>query len=175
MLKNKKRNIMIISVLTAIVVLYMFYRHISNSSKDKQNIVIHCMDYRFTSHLGNILDSKLGKDSYYVVSIAGSTLPLGHDSNITYKWRQTIEDHIVIANKLSTIKNIILIHHEDCGAFKMVLNIDNDIGEESIKRHHNIMNKSEEYIQKVLKNNNISDITIQKFMIMKNHEFIKLK
>jgi carbonic anhydrase len=84
--------------------------------KEKQHVckalVIHCIDFRFRKSLAEFLEARFG-DSYDLVSVAGGVKRLVQDpldSNF-------ILEQVKISDKLHKPGVILLIQHEDCGAY----------------------------------------------------------
>ena len=75
-------------------------KHITDS------IVVHCIDFRFQEYLDGWLSENLGHGNYDRVSYAGSVLDF-----------DTVFEQIKISERLHEIKQVILINHEDCGAY----------------------------------------------------------
>jgi len=88
-------------------------------------LVLHCIDFRFRKTLGEFLDSKFG-DSYDLVSVAGSVKRLAADS----LENNFVLEQIRVSDKLHEPKIIVLIQHEDCGAYggsKAFANFDEEL------------------------------------------------
>jgi carbonic anhydrase len=69
-------------------------------------VVVHCIDFRFQKYLDSWLHEQLGHDNYDRVSLAGAVFDF-----------DAILRQIEISEKLHKIKKVILINHEDCGAY----------------------------------------------------------
>lgn len=69
-------------------------------------VVVHCIDFRFQKFLDPWLLEHLGHDNYDRVSLAGAIFDF-----------ETILRQIEISDRLHKIKKVILINHEDCGAY----------------------------------------------------------
>ena len=67
--------------------------------------VVRCMDGRLHDLVANLL-KKIGVDSYDLISIAGAT-----------KEDTLVVNQIQLSVRLHHTKRIILINHEDCGAY----------------------------------------------------------
>lgn len=84
--------------------------------KEKQHtceaVVVHCIDFRFRKSLAEFLESRFG-DSYDLVSVAGGVKRLVSDPlNNNF-----ILEQIKISDALHKPGVILLIQHEDCGAY----------------------------------------------------------
>jgi carbonic anhydrase len=69
-------------------------------------LVVHCIDYRLQGYLNKWLESYIPTQSYDRVSIAGGV------SDLDYVIRQ-----VGIALRLHKINTVVLINHEECGAY----------------------------------------------------------
>lgn len=78
-------------------------------------IVVSCIDFRFQQYIRNWLDKNIKDKTYDYVGLAGSTKEL-----------DIILKQIAISVRLHNIKEIILMHHEECGAY----------GQKSTKKKH---------------------------------------
>jgi carbonic anhydrase len=71
-----------------------------------QAIVIHCIDFRLQKSLNDWLGRRFGLSDYDRVSLAGGVYDF-----------YTILRQVEISDRLHKIKKVILINHEDCGAY----------------------------------------------------------
>lgn len=71
-----------------------------------QSIVITCMDFRFQKYIEQWLAGNVGEKQYDRVAWAGGVFDL-----------DGIMKQIDISTRLHHIKNVVLINHEDCGAY----------------------------------------------------------
>ena len=69
-------------------------------------LIVHCMDFRIQGHLNRWIEENLGEGNYDRVSYAGSVL----DFDIIFR-------QVQLAERLHEIKKVVLINHEDCGAY----------------------------------------------------------
>lgn len=74
--------------------------------KTADAIIVSCIDFRFQKFIRNFIDSEFANKTYDYVGFAGGTKNL-----------ETVLEQIDIAVQLHNIKQVILIHHEDCGAY----------------------------------------------------------
>lgn len=70
------------------------------------SIVISCIDFRFQPYIENWINKNLGKKNYDRVSLAGGVFDF-----------YTVLKQVEISNKLHQVKKVILLNHEDCGAY----------------------------------------------------------
>ncbi len=71
-----------------------------------ETLVVHCIDYRLQGFLNKWLESNLPAQSYDRVAIAGGV------NDVFYVIRQ-----VDVAVRLHSIRRVLLINHEDCGAY----------------------------------------------------------
>jgi len=69
-------------------------------------LVIHCMDYRLQKYLNDWLDKNPGSGNYDRVAIAGGAQDIF-----------AVLKHIELAVRLHKIRKVILVNHEECGAY----------------------------------------------------------
>lgn len=69
-------------------------------------IIVCCIDFRFQKYIRNWTDSNLKGKTFDLVGFAGSTKDL-----------VTVMKQIDISVRLHQIKEVVLIHHEECGAY----------------------------------------------------------
>lgn len=69
-------------------------------------LVIHCIDFRFQTYITDWLNTHVGKHTYDRVALAGGVYDF-----------YTIFKQVDISNLLHKIEKVILINHEDCGAY----------------------------------------------------------
>lgn len=92
-----------------------------NENNDENNhgaraIYLSCIDYRFvedTVRLVERVEKCSCTDSF---SLAGSSL----GTNEFPVWNKVFKQHLVIAEELHSIKNVIFVEHMDCGAYKII-------------------------------------------------------
>ena len=71
-----------------------------------ETLVVHCIDYRLQGILDKWLKSNLPVQSYDRVAVAGGV------NDVFYVIKQ-----VDVAVRLHSIERVILINHEDCGAY----------------------------------------------------------
>ena len=69
-------------------------------------MVVACIDFRFQKFIREWTDKELAGKSFDMVGFAGSTKDL-----------DTVMNQIDISVRLHEIKKLVLIHHEECGAY----------------------------------------------------------
>ncbi|VVU95756.1 Beta-lactamase superfamily domain [seawater metagenome] len=107
-------------------------------------LVLSCIDLRIVNNLKKNLDNLGYQNKYDFVSIAGSSLSLGIDTKtlnsenkeMIQRWRKTILDQIDISIDIHNLKEVWLIDHQDCGAYKKLLPETCQDNEKSIHYQH---------------------------------------
>jgi carbonic anhydrase len=69
-------------------------------------VVVHCIDFRLQKYLDPWLQKRFGYENYNRVALAGGVFDF-----------DTISKQVEISNRLHKIKKVVLINHEDCGAY----------------------------------------------------------
>ena len=75
------------------------------------------MDYRFIDETIELIKNDCCIDGFDYTVLAGASL--GYNQEQYGCWKTTFLNHIDLAIKLHDIKKIIVVDHEDCGAYKM--------------------------------------------------------
>ena len=75
-------------------------------------VVLHCIDFRFRNMLNDYLHKRF-PEGYDLVSVAGSVKRLALDP----LENNFVLDQIRASHKLHEPKTMVLIQHEDCGAY----------------------------------------------------------
>ena len=113
-------------------------------------LVVSCIDFRFQKYIHKWLDKNFKNKAYDYVGFAGATKNL-----------QIILWQLDISVRLHKIKEVILIHHEDCGAY----------GKESTPENHaRDLKKAEKKISKLYPN-----LQIQLYYLRLSGKFEKVK
>lgn len=110
-------------------------------------LVITCIDFRLIDDAEYFLNSKGYNNNYDEFILAGASL--GYNQTKYDSWKKTIDDHINLSKKLHDIKEIIVIDHMDCGAYKMFYDKQQFPREEEILLHKENFNKFKEQINKL--------------------------
>lgn len=78
-----------------------------------------CLDYRFLGRIVSFMNKQGLENNYDQFVLAGASL--GLDSTVVPNgkaWLDTFWDHVKLAIDLHHIKRVIIIDHEDCGAYR---------------------------------------------------------
>lgn len=126
--------------------------------------VIACIDKRFDSMISSYYDSiNLSKD-YYMITAAGSSLPLSYSKiskeHKCYSYDNSVKNTLLrdgqltnftISQQLSNIVQLDILDHQDCGAFRVFLPcVSTSTKEEELEAHK----KSLDYAEKKIKSHN---------------------
>lgn len=111
--------------------------------------VVACIDFRFQKYIKNWLEKNLQNKTYDYVGFAGATKDL-----------ETIKKQLDISVRLHHIKEVVLIHHEDCGAYGV---------ESTQKRHAADLKKARQIINILYPN-----LIINLFYLHLDGEFEKI-
>lgn len=109
-------------------------------------LVITCMDFRLIDDAVYFLNSKGYNNNYDELILAGASL--GYNQTKYESWRKTVDDHIGLAKKLHHIKEIIVIDHMDCGAYRIFYNKPKLSREEEMILHKENFDKFKKLIEK---------------------------
>ena len=81
-------------------------------------LIVHCIDFRLQEHLNLWLAKHVGEGNYDRVALAGGVLDF-----------ETVFKQIRLARQLHEIKRVILVNHEDCGAYGVDGHIDRHVAD----------------------------------------------
>lgn len=108
-----------------------------------QALIIACIDFRLIDNIHQWA-KKLGlKDDYDLLTVGGASQQIADPDKKEY--REFLLKQIDISVKLHKIEQLILIHHEDCGAYGGKAAFASD--EEELRRHITDMTKTEKIIK----------------------------
>lgn len=112
-------------------------------------LIVHCMDYRLQKHLNDWLERNIGAGNYDRVAIAGGVLDI-----------YPVLKHVELAVQLHKIKRVILVNHEDCGAY-------GEAG--TLERHQADLLNAERKIQALFQ-----DLVVEKYFLKLDGAFERL-
>jgi len=112
-------------------------------------IIVCCMDFRFQKYIRKWTDENLAGKFFDLVGFAGSTKNL-----------DIILSQIEISVSLHKTREVILIHHEECGAYGT---------ESTLEKHTTDLQKAEKAIQK-----KYPHLTIQLYYLCLDGSFQKI-
>jgi carbonic anhydrase len=87
-------------------------------------LLLSCMDARLIDELAAFMSNDNLTNRYDHVVLAGASLGVLQD--VFPGWRQTFFDHLRLAIELHQIKDIYIVEHRNCGAYRMFLEEDYD-------------------------------------------------
>ena len=102
-------------------------------------LLLSCMDLRLLNETVEFMDHDGLNNRYDHVILAGAAYgalggPGARDEqgkSIDLKhWKQTFEDHLAAAYKLHHIKDVYILEHRDCGAYRVYLGADGDFDDD---------------------------------------------
>jgi len=87
--------------------------------KEKKEIglALSCIDYRLFDSTIELLREDCCVDAFDHTILAGASL--GYNQTEYTWWPKTFIEHVELAIELHKIKKIVVIDHEDCGAYKL--------------------------------------------------------
>lgn len=87
-------------------------------------LLLSCMDLRLMDEIVQFMDHDGLANRYDHVILAGSSLGAlgapGATADLSH-WKKTFEEHLATAYKLHHIKDVYILEHRDCGAYKEFL------------------------------------------------------
>lgn len=110
------------------------------NSHNCEGVIITCIDFRFQKYINNWIGKNFAPSTYDRVALAGGV-----------KDFQAVLNQIEISKKLHNIHKVILINHEDCGAY-------GDLGNE--EKHTLDLNQAKKNI-----NEKYPDLTISTYYL----------
>ena len=115
------------------------------------NLIIHCMDFRFTKAIKDFMEDEGIMGDCDTVTIAGGVKSLIEP--MSGEHHATLKDQIDLSKKLHGIKNIYFINHTDCGAYGGKAAFANSTEEK--EKHYNHLQKSKDMILSMYPDMNI--------------------
>jgi len=112
-------------------------------------LVVACIDFRFQKYIKDWLGKNFQNKTYDYVGFAGSTKNL-----------ETIVGQLDISVRLHHVKEVVLIHHEECGAYG---------AESTHDRHAEDLNKAKKTIME-----KCPDLSVSLFYLHLDGEFEKI-
>lgn len=93
-------------------------------------LLLTCMDVRLLDEIFRFMDHDGLNNRYDHVILAGAALgAIGGCEGSHAHWRRTFFDHLGVAHKLHQIKDVYILEHRDCGAYRDFLGDDGDFGD----------------------------------------------
>jgi hypothetical protein len=85
-------------------------------------LLLNCIDYRLTGATTRYMAKRGMAGKYDQIVLAGASLGAKNDKFPA--WGTTFWDHVQVAKELHHIRQVIIIDHRDCGAYKVILGED---------------------------------------------------
>ena len=85
--------------------------------KKEIGLALSCIDYRLFDSTIELLKKDCHVDAFDHTILPGASL--GYNQDTYENWPPTFIDQVDLALKLHHIKKIVVIDHEDCGAYKL--------------------------------------------------------
>jgi carbonic anhydrase len=139
------------------------------TAKEVKTFLLTCMDFRLIEDVSHIMDNLGYNTNYDHFILAGSSLGIVQEK--FPHWGETFFDHLEISLNLHHFKKIVIIDHEDCGAYKKFYPFANK--EEEYNNHRDCIQKAYDKITSIFHNfdfiayfldlnGNLSEIHIEK-------------
>lgn len=124
-------------------------------------VVLHCIDFRFQQVLNGHFDKEF-PEGYDLVSVAGGVKELIEEGENSFLLNQ-----LQLSNKLHEPQNIVLVQHEDCGAYGGSGAFDNAQAEHAFQKEQ--LEKAAELLKR-----HFPEVTIQKYFVTLSKELMPL-
>jgi hypothetical protein len=111
-----------------------------------KTLCLHCIDFRFMEHFNTILSKELYMDHDKII-LGGSSLHINCDHNdciFTNTFTDYFTKHVKIAHSLHNIKEILILEHENCLAYKNTYGLEYD--KNNIEYHKNNLIRLKKFI-----------------------------
>jgi len=82
-------------------------------------LLLTCMDYRLVNETEAWMTGRGYRDNYDHIVLAGASL--GAVTDVYPAWREAFWTHLDVAVKLHDIHTVVVLDHDDCGAYKVLL------------------------------------------------------
>lgn len=119
---NGRREFLKLAVLGGAVSLYQVVKPSAARAATTDALLLSCMDFRLTDDIVRYMDGRGMTDKYDHVVLAGASL--GAMTDKFTEWGKTFRDHLQVAIDLHQVKQVIIMDHRDCGAYKTILGKD---------------------------------------------------
>jgi hypothetical protein len=99
-------------------------------------LALSCIDYRLFDSTVDLLKDRSCVSAFDQTILAGASL--GYNQHKYHHWKPTFLNHVDLAIKLHDIKKIVVIDHDDCGAYHLFYPDTKD--DLDLERHYHIKN-----------------------------------
>ena len=97
-------------------------------------LLISCIDFRLRDEVEQLME-KIGlEDNYDEVVLPGASVSVAGEKYVD--WAKAADEVIKVSKDLHKIKQIIILDHKDCGAFKLAFGKDKMANPENEKNAH---------------------------------------
>lgn len=121
-------------------------------------IVLNCMDFRLIDDLTRFFDQLGYNNNYDDFILAGASL--GFNQTKYPHWKKIFLRHVELARTLHHIKEIIIVDHMDCGAYKLFYNKTSIPQDEEHRLHVQNLMDMEKELRKLF-----PDLSVKKFLM----------
>ncbi|HBN21725.1 MAG TPA: hypothetical protein DD412_00610 [Holosporales bacterium] len=108
-------------------------------------LILSCIDYRFPHLICDYLDARGLIGNYDIFTLPGASL--GACCPEYPHWNETFEEVVTLAMGLHSIKKIIILNHEECGAFQKLRGVPKKKSDE-IMMHKNQVAITQAWLEK---------------------------
>lgn len=102
-------------------------------------LLLSCMDLRLMDEVAQFMAHDGLVNRYDHVILAGAALgALGANCDDYQHWKRTFQDHLETAYKLHAIKDVYILEHRDCGAYKEFLGKDGTFSDDESEQERDV-------------------------------------
>lgn len=140
----------------------------ARANQKAKALVLSCIDFRFVNFEQNFLKKNNLECQFDWLSLAGASLALADFPS--HADTQVFWEQLDLSYKLHNIEKVIILDHQDCGAYgsKFKINFGNNYDEE-INLHRKYLNKAYHAIKQ-----RYSDLELELYFITINGEIISI-
>lgn len=120
-----------------------------------RTLVITCIDHRFVPHICEKVSGLVGEGNFDLLTAPGAMLYMSVNNEDTISQGTAIIKSIKTSIAVNNVQQILVIDHEDCGAYKAVLGRDDTFND-----HQKHMNISTAILRNVLKDDGVEGISL---------------
>ncbi len=85
-------------------------------------LLLCCKDYRMVGPIARYMKARGLEGNYNQIGMAGASLGIVREDRP--HWGQLFWEHVGFSLQLHRIRRVIVIDHRDCGAYRLMLNVD---------------------------------------------------
>jgi carbonic anhydrase len=104
---------------------------LSSSSGEVELVLLTCMDFRYPQRILDTMESKGLKGKYDHLILAGASLGV----LLKPEWKMTFLDQLRFAVEKHGAKQVLILDHRDCGAYKEFLGVTPDDPAQELEAH----------------------------------------